>query len=92
MKKCLQCYVCSPFQGHPFMESLFENKPLLYSLTAAASTILLLTSGTFEDLCQQFEIVPMPDKVIFKSYYVHFLSDNRNKRGLSPEQGGPSAC
>jgi hypothetical protein len=45
------------------MESLLENKALLYSLTASAGAIMMLTTGISTDFCNQFEIVPMPDKV-----------------------------
>ena len=55
--------MCLFIQGHPFMESLLENKALLYSLTASAGAIMMLTTGVSVDFCQQFEIVPMPDKV-----------------------------
>ena len=45
------------------MESLYENKPLLYSLAAAAAAMLMLATGASLDFCHQFEIVPMPEKV-----------------------------
>ncbi|CAB4026825.1 Hypothetical predicted protein, partial [Paramuricea clavata] len=50
------------YKGHPFMESLLENKALLYSLAASAGAIMMLTTGVSVDFCSQFEIVAMPDK------------------------------
>ena len=51
------------------MESLLENKALLYSLTASAGAIMMLTTGVSSDFCHQFEIVPMPDKVGLKTTF-----------------------
>lgn len=48
------------YKGHPFMESLWENKPLLYSLFGSAAAIVALTSGMLPDLATQFEIVEFP--------------------------------
>ncbi|KAG1714791.1 Manganese-transporting ATPase 13A1 [Nymphon striatum] len=48
------------YRGHPFMESLHENKPLLYSLYGAGCAILALVSGFFPNLAYQFEIVEFP--------------------------------
>lgn len=45
------------------MESLLENRALLYSLVASSGAIMMLTTGVSADFCNQFEIVPMPDKV-----------------------------
>ena len=45
------------------MESLLENKALLYSLAASAGAIMMLTTGISDDFSNQFEIVPMPDNV-----------------------------
>ena len=51
------------FQGEPFMESLFNNKPLLYSLAVSGSAIVALASGVVPELCEQFELVPLPTEV-----------------------------
>ena len=40
-------------QGHPYMESLRENKALLYSLIGTGSFIFLLASGVIEELDEQ---------------------------------------
>jgi hypothetical protein len=50
-------------QGHPFMESLWENKPLLYSVLASTTTIVCLASGMLPDMAHQFEIVELETEV-----------------------------
>ncbi len=45
------------------MESLRENKPLLYSLMISGGAIIGLTSGMLPDIAQQFEIVEFPSEV-----------------------------
>lgn len=51
------------FQGHPFMESLLENKALLYSLLGSGSVVLALAVGIVPEFAQQFEIVDFPPEV-----------------------------
>lgn len=48
------------YKGEPFMESLFNNKPLLYSLAFSCTAITALASGVVPDIADQFEIVPLP--------------------------------
>ena len=56
--------VCfSPLQGHPFMASLNENRPLLYSLLISASVLFVLASGMFPDLSAMFEIELFTEEV-----------------------------
>lgn len=58
------------FQGHPFMESLAENKPLLYSVMASGGAILALAMGIVPDIANQFEIVDFPPDVsLLRSCY-----------------------
>lgn len=45
------------------MESLFNNKPLLYSLAFSGTAITGLASGVIPDIADQFEIVPLPTEV-----------------------------
>ena len=45
------------------MESLYENKPLLYSVMASTSAIVALASGMLPDLAAQFEIVELETEV-----------------------------
>uniref|UniRef100_A0A0N5AJ36 Cation-transporting ATPase n=1 Tax=Syphacia muris TaxID=451379 RepID=A0A0N5AJ36_9BILA len=44
-------------QGRPFMESLFENKPLLYSLLFSGAAVFTLASGVSPDLLLKFELI-----------------------------------
>lgn len=50
-------------QGHPWMESLIENRPLLYSLLASVATVAALASGQMPDLAQWFELTEFPMEV-----------------------------
>ncbi|XP_071487293.1 endoplasmic reticulum transmembrane helix translocase-like [Diadema antillarum] len=45
------------YKGHPFMESLRDNKPLLYSLFFSTMAVFALVSGVVPDISDQFEIV-----------------------------------
>jgi len=45
------------------MESLTQNKPLLFSLVGNFAVILLLACGFLPDLAVQFEIVDFPSQV-----------------------------
>jgi len=45
------------------MESLTENKALLYSVVGSAGAILALALGIFPDMAYQFEIVDFPAEV-----------------------------
>ena len=57
-------------KGHPFMESLKENKPLLYSIIFSASAAVGLACRTFPDLNEQFQIVDFPSDVNFSYLYI----------------------
>ena len=56
-------HVCCIPQGHPFMESLLDNKALLYSLMASGGFVLCMITGSVPEINQQFEIVSFPPKV-----------------------------
>lgn len=47
------------------MESLQQNKALLFSLLGNSAVILLLACGFLPDLAVQFEIVNFPSQVSF---------------------------
>ncbi|CEF67827.1 Cation-transporting P-type ATPase family and Cation-transporting P-type ATPase, subfamily V and P-type ATPase, A domain and HAD-like domain and P-type ATPase, cytoplasmic domain N-containing protein [Strongyloides ratti] len=49
------------YRGRPFMESLIENKPLLYSIIAATSVVFTLASNAAPDMTNYFELVQFPD-------------------------------
>ena len=48
------------YRGQPYMESLVQNKSLLYSLICSAAVILGLACGLLPELAAQFEIVDFP--------------------------------
>lgn len=45
------------------MESLVENKPLLWSVFSSIVAVFVLVTGIAPELCQQFSIVPFPQDV-----------------------------
>lgn len=49
------------YKGHPFMESLTENKPLLYSIIFSASSVWVLACRLVPEFSDQFQIVEFPD-------------------------------
>ena len=61
--QCVGVFCFSPLQGHPFMASLTENRPLLYSLLISASVLFVLASGMFPDLSAMFEIELFTEEV-----------------------------
>ncbi|KAK1153795.1 manganese-transporting ATPase 13A1-like [Acipenser oxyrinchus oxyrinchus] len=48
------------YKGHPFMESLQENKPLLWSIALSGLAILGLLSGSSPEFNEQFSLVDIP--------------------------------
>ena len=46
------------------MESLLDNKALLYSLLASGGFVVCMITGSVPEINQQFEIVTFPPKVI----------------------------
>lgn len=48
------------YKGEPFMKSLSENKPLLYSILLSGGAVMLLAVGAVPELSSQFEIVDFP--------------------------------
>ncbi|EZA50425.1 manganese-transporting ATPase 13A1 [Ooceraea biroi] len=59
------------YRGQPFMESLMQNKALLFSLVGNSAVILLLACGFLPDLATQFEIVDIPNE--FRTVLVQVL-------------------
>ena len=53
------------YKGHPFMESLKENKPLLYSILFSASAVVILACRLMPEMSDQFQIVEFPNDVNF---------------------------
>lgn len=51
------------------MESLRENKLLMYAILASSSVVILLTTGISEELNNTFEIIQFPDDVSSSHHY-----------------------
>jgi cation-transporting ATPase 13A1 len=66
------------YRGRPFMESLWENKPLLYSLALSGGWIWILASGLMPDMSHQFELVIIPDQVWPSVPLPHYLPEYTN--------------
>lgn len=50
-------------KGHPFMESLKENKYLLYAILTSSAVVVLLATGLSADLNEMFQIIEFPADV-----------------------------
>lgn len=48
------------YMGHPFNQSISENKPFLYALLAAVGFFIVITSDIFRDLNDGLKLVPLP--------------------------------
>ncbi|KAK7350766.1 hypothetical protein VNO77_09701 [Canavalia gladiata] len=48
------------YMGHPFNQSIPENKPFLYALVAAVGFFTVITSDLFRDLNDWLKLVPLP--------------------------------
>ncbi|XP_043502846.1 endoplasmic reticulum transmembrane helix translocase [Polistes fuscatus] len=59
------------YRGQPFMESLTQNKSLLYSLLGSSAVVLSLACGFLPDIASQFEIVDFPSD--FRKVLVQIL-------------------
>jgi cation-transporting ATPase 13A1 len=60
------------YKGHPFMESLRENRLLLYSILASSSVVLCLALNLVPDLQSAFQIIDFPDDVRNFSFFFKF--------------------
>lgn len=61
------------YRGHPFMQSLWENKPLLYCLAIVGGITALAASQILPEFTETLELVPFDNEVCF-----HFLKLNSN--------------
>ncbi|KAF7840196.1 putative manganese-transporting ATPase PDR2 [Senna tora] len=48
------------YMGHPFNQSISENKPFRYALIAAVGFFTVITSDLFRDLNDWLKLVPLP--------------------------------
>lgn len=65
------------YKGHPFMESLRENKPLLWSIALSGLAIVGLLSGSSPEFNEQFALVDIPTEfklVIAQVLVVDFVA------------------
>ncbi|CAL8286621.1 unnamed protein product [Boreogadus saida] len=65
------------YKGHPFMESLTENRPLLWSIAISGLAIVGLLSGSSPEFNEQFSLVDIPmdfKLVIAQVLVVDFVS------------------
>merc|ERR1719342_1176370 len=60
------------YRGHPFMESLTENRSLLYSLAGAGGFVVMLALGWLPEFSDQFSIVDFSDE--FRSILIQVLA------------------
>ncbi|GAB4838180.1 Probable manganese-transporting ATPase pdr2 [Ancistrocladus abbreviatus] len=61
------------YMGHPFNQSISENKPFLYALVAAVGFFTVITSDLFRDLNDWLKLVPMPSALRDKLMVWAFL-------------------
>ncbi|XGW25715.1 hypothetical protein V3C99_006823 [Haemonchus contortus] len=54
------CTFAVNYRGRPFMESLLENKAMLYSVLISGVSVFMLAVGASDDAMQQFELVVLP--------------------------------
>ncbi len=64
------------YKGHPFMESLSENKPLLYSIIFSATSVWVLACRLVPEVSDQFQIVEFPIEVLIMAEKELFLSSS----------------
>ncbi|KAL3282728.1 hypothetical protein HHI36_005899 [Cryptolaemus montrouzieri] len=70
------------YRGNPYMESIRQNKALLYSILGSGGVVLALTLGILPDLSAQFEIIDFPPdfriillQVLFADFFFSYLVD-----------------
>ncbi|XP_023310344.1 manganese-transporting ATPase 13A1 isoform X2 [Anoplophora glabripennis] len=70
------------YRGNPYMESLKQNKALLYSILGSGGVVLALTLGLVPELSAQFEIIDFPPdfrivllQVLFADFFFSYLMD-----------------
>ncbi|GAB4853618.1 Probable manganese-transporting ATPase pdr2 [Ancistrocladus abbreviatus] len=62
------------YMGHPFNQSISENKPFLYALVAAVGFFTVITSDLFRGLNDWLKLVPMPPSLRGKLMVWAFLT------------------
>lgn len=79
------------YKGHPFMESLRENRLLLYSILASSSVVLCLALNLVPDVQSAFQIIDFPDDVsnlrfsfVYDCINCHFFTVPKNFNICAP--------
>ncbi|PIA37986.1 hypothetical protein AQUCO_02900085v1 [Aquilegia coerulea] len=54
------------YMGHPFNQSIPENKPFLFALLAAVGFFTVVTSDLFRDFNNSLKLVPLPEALQWK--------------------------
>uniref|UniRef100_A0A8C2EJ83 Endoplasmic reticulum transmembrane helix translocase n=1 Tax=Cyprinus carpio TaxID=7962 RepID=A0A8C2EJ83_CYPCA len=62
------------YKGHPFMESLTENRPLLWSIGISGLAIVGLLTGSSPEFNEQFALVDIPTEKVVVNISILFLS------------------
>ncbi|KAJ1362973.1 putative manganese-transporting ATPase catp-8 [Parelaphostrongylus tenuis] len=57
------CTFAVNYRGRPFMESLLENRAMLYSLLISGASVFTLALGASKDVMNQFELVALPSEL-----------------------------
>ncbi|KAL5979332.1 putative manganese-transporting ATPase pdr2 [Asimina triloba] len=61
------------YMGHPFNQSIRENKPFLFALAAAVGFFTVIASDLFRDLNGYLKLVPLPEAMRAKILIWAFL-------------------
>lgn len=56
------------------MCSLWENKPLMYSIAGSFGLIVVLVTGVMPEFSEQFSIVEFPEEVFLMALYSFFVT------------------
>lgn len=63
------------YMGHPFNQSISENRPFRYALLAAVGFFVVITSDLFRELNDWLKLVPMPralrDKLLIWAFLMY---------------------
>ena len=59
------------------MESLWENKAMLYSILFSGVAVFTLASGHSQDLMNQFELVLLPTEVFHSIFSPNSILDSK---------------
>ncbi|CAL8085800.1 unnamed protein product [Calicophoron daubneyi] len=62
------------YKGHPFMESLFENRPILISLGVATLGVVLLALGAFAEPLRLITLDPQLRSIFFQAMAFDFIA------------------